>query len=843
MNSALVTLTNRRIFRFRRAACWALLSLACVSGITEAADNDRLEPYSAEQILNGEFPGRKASPAVPEKLDATGFATERLYHVPATGVHPRVLFAPEDLPRIRRQLRDIAAGRAVLDALRKKLANGLDKSGSPANDCYRKLTRGDDSGLTAFFEEFKLHPAAGSWSNPVLAGLQDKSLLVLLDDDRQQGREVAAAAVALAKWMEPQILAASKAPGGDDFWRQVRTVCGNGPAFGLIYDFAQPFMDAAQTAAMRRVIAEATRGKYVLGMDLPRHWRNWNFIGMAEEFPVLALAIEGEDGYDPRILKRGAEVAHDYINFGISDKGIGKEAVGYHTAGMGHLNLLMLALANRGENLFTSERYRRQFEDWLIWAQQPFGGGWQSSGDLGTFPPAYEAVQAMKFFHPQNERIDYVLQNHPNVRNGKDIPFSLLALLTPADAKRNADGSLVSYHQAADFHLRDSLFDAQRGYLFARSGWSADAASLQFVCRNDTVFVSHDDADRGTFYFTALGQPWSVANFRETEGKYTNTVAIDGMGEGYSATPGKWLGVRDTPMATFGVTDLKYCYDWCWVKWPMIMPEAEFQKKPWLWQGFREHRQRLAPRYAKMKWECDPLPSVVDYYSGYLAGDPGMWDEDTWVRRAAFNPVQRAFRTAGLVRGDRDYVLIIDDIQKDNAEHLYEWHMNVPTSVEVADIHNNGMLLCPIQTNRQTSVAAATDYRGFGKPLPPSGTPLLWVCALNVNQPDPPTRQPTPSLETLEYLKHDDSHQFYLRSTGVGKRVTFPSRSIAPDYVVLLFPLKQGEPLPETKWSADQKQLTISWRDLRDEYTFEKGGDGRTRFKLERAGAPLCEIK
>lgn len=828
------------------AAGCVVIACGAMTARLQAADNSdkvRLTPYSADQILNGEFPGRKASPTVLETFDTNGFAAERLYNVPAPGVHPRVLFAPEDLPRIRQQLRDTEAGRALMDALRKKVADGLEKPGSPVNDCYRKLTHGDDSGLTAFFEEFKLHPAAGSWSNPVLAGLEDKALLVLLDSDETQGREVAAAAVALAKWMEPQILAASKAPGGDDFWRQVRTVCGNGPAFGLIYDFAQPFMDAAQTATMRRVIAEATSGKYVLGMDLPRHWRNWNFIGMAEEFPVLALAIEGEDGYDSRILKRGAEVARDYINFGISDQGIAKEAVGYHTGGMGHLNLLMLALANRGENLFTSERYRRQFEDWLIWAQQPFGGGWQSSGDLGTFPPAYETVQTMKFFYPQNERIDYVLQNHPVVRNGQGIQFSLLALLTPADAKRNADGSLVNYHQAADFHLPDSLFDPQRGYLFARSGWSADAASLQFVCRNDTVFVSHDDADRGTFYFTALGQPWSVANFRETEGKYANTVAIDGMGEGYAATPGKWLGVCDTPSATFGVTDLKYCYDWFWVKWPMIMPESEFQTKPWLWVGFGEHRQRLAPRYSKLKWERDPLPMVADYYSGYLAGDPGMWDEDTWVRRAPFNPVQRAFRTAGLVRGQRDYALIVDDIQKDDAEHLYEWHMNVPVNLEVAELRGNGIMLCPIQTNRQTGADAMSDYRGAGRPLPAAGTPLLWVCALNVNQPGLPTRQPSPALETFEYLKHDDSHQFYLRSTGLGKRIVFPSRSVAPDYVVLLFPLKRGEPLPETKWSDDRKHLTISWQGQRDEYTFKKGRDGRTRFKLARAGVQLCEIK
>jgi len=50
-----------------------------------------------ERALNGTF-HFPSSPEVAWTADERGFAKERLYHVPAAGVHPRILFAPEDLP-------------------------------------------------------------------------------------------------------------------------------------------------------------------------------------------------------------------------------------------------------------------------------------------------------------------------------------------------------------------------------------------------------------------------------------------------------------------------------------------------------------------------------------------------------------------------------------------------------------------------------------------------------------------------------------------------------------------------------------------------------------------------
>ncbi len=799
--------------------------------------------FSADQILNGEAPGRKASPAVAEVNNDEGFAKDRLYHVPAPGVHPRILFGPEDLPRIRRQLQETETGRALLAQLKAKIANGIDKPGTSENDALQALMKGDAARADAITADFKSHPAPGSATNPLFASLSDKALYCLVMQDKAEGAKTAAVAAAFAKYLEPQIDEASKAPGADDYWRSVRAVCGAGPALGFIYDFSQPYMTKDQADTFRRVLTKATKGRYVLGMDLPHHWRNWNFIGMAEEFPLMSLALEGEEGFDPRIFARGSEVAHDYVDYSMSDQGIAKEAIGYHTAGFSHLSLLMLAMANRGDNLFINDKYRKMFENWFVWAMQPYGDLWESSGDLGTFPPDFSTLQTAKFFYPANPKIDFVFQNHPAIRKMTAMSGGLLAYggvlayLTPADPLKGSGGKVVDYHYGADFKMPQGLYDPQRGYLFARDGWSKDATSLQFVARSDTLFVSHDDADRGTFYFTAMGQPWSLPSFREVETKYTNTIIIDGLGQGYSATPATWVNTIDTPVATFGTADLSYCYDWRWVKSPMTMSAEEFARKPWL-SSYVPVRARLGPRYANVPFERDPLPQVVDYYSGYLAGDPRMWDEDTWIMRAPANPVQRAFRTAGLVRGNRSYALIVDDFQKDDREHLYEWAMQMPMNVEIHSIKGGDLIVGPLSDKRVATAPGFDAYRDIGTPIAAPGAPLLLVRVLNANQPAIPTGQSNPRLETIEYLRHDDSHQFGGRSTGLGKRLVLPSRSVAPDYKVLLFPLKQGEPLPVTTWSDDKKSLTLEWNGQKDEYQFDQDQTGRTHLTLHR-GADL----
>ena len=65
------------------------------------------------------------------------------------------------------------------------------------------------------------------------------------------------------------------------------------------------------------------------------------------------------------------------------------------------------------------------------------------------------------------------------------------------------------------------------------------------------------------------------------------------------------------------------------------------------------------------------------------------------------------------------------------------------------------------------------------------------------------------------------------------------SDGVSPGFKVLLFPFKDGQPLPRTTLSADRRTLMVVWPDQTDTVTFTAGEDGRTRVSISRANSPI----
>jgi len=89
----------------------ALFSTTIVAQDQRVGDVDPVMPSEkVERALNGtmDFP---PSPVVAWALDEKGFAKDRLFHVPPAGEHPRILFAAEDLPRLRKEMASNEAGK------------------------------------------------------------------------------------------------------------------------------------------------------------------------------------------------------------------------------------------------------------------------------------------------------------------------------------------------------------------------------------------------------------------------------------------------------------------------------------------------------------------------------------------------------------------------------------------------------------------------------------------------------------------------------------------------------------------------------------------------------------
>jgi hypothetical protein len=802
----------------------------------------------AEFVLNDQVnwppsPGQQVT-----MRDDLGFAADRLFHVPAAGIHPRILFGPDDLPRIRQQLSDTAMGRAIMTTIRGNLARGIDKPGTYENKCFIALVRGDiatfektlstdissqpaGAGPSADFAE----KAAVRWGqrDPFLTSMEMRCWVALLDNDIAKGHENAAAIATYATHLRPGIEQAIAGPFGFDWWKGIRPALGSDSELAFGYDWTQPFMTPQQAEGVRKVISLATAGRFTEGMDLPHHWRTWNHIGMALHEPVLALAIEGEAGYDPRIYQRGIEVARDYLTYGITEKGFGKEGIGYQTAGMSHTGVLMLAAANRGENLLLHPHFQAYFSNYLYWAMEPFGNNWVSEGDLAVFPPNIAVTSLAKFFYPNSPQVETVFRNLPNIVNhteGAGFAGNVWETMLTCPVDQSPTGSTLP--SAPPPHSQgDGLteLDANRGMLITRTGWNPDDLVLHFDCRTDATYATHEHADHGQFTFAADGCAWAITGIRDTETQYHNCVTIDGHGQGYFPPPGKWIGINQTAGGVMATVDTKYCWDWFWPKPIFLEPVDQLKREGEL--QYQEPAQRLLSRYPLSAFERETIPSVMAFYNGYMIGDPRMWAEDFWVYRGPNYPVQRAFRTCGLIRGRHPYIVVIDDIQKDNQRRLYEWHMLCPMDVDVVNILGNDVTLSNVPGSFYNQRATTQAVRAaVGK-----GSPRLLVRALNIDQPqDNPTLQPNPVLETVELKKHDDSHQFTGRSNGLIRRLVLPSRSVTPDYTVVLVPYREGEPQPTTDWNEDHTIATLDWPDQHDHLKFATGSDGRTTLTVLR---------
>jgi hypothetical protein len=399
-------------------------------------------------------------------------------------------------------------------------------------------------------------------------------------------------------------------------------------------------------------------------------------------------------------------------------------------------------------------------------------------------------------------------------------------MIWAADPNKDAKGEPIDYANGAKLNAALTWFDPIRSSLIARSGWSPDAAEVEFECRTDSVGSSHEHADRGNFTFTALGRDWARESFRSIESRHHDCVLIDGQGQGFWGGPGKWLGLNDAGWALVAGCDAKDAYDWWWPKEILTEDPATFIRFRFpRWSSYLPESETFHKEYAGIPLERDPRPSVVAHFKGFLQGDPRMWDEDSWPVRLPHNPVQRAFRSLAFVREGNPYLIVVDDIQKDDREHLYEWLMQTGPDTEMASIKDDDVILCDASVPR--------DANGIAKPK--KGDRELLVRILQMTDPPAgPAYQAKPSIR-LESFEKKDTTTPDGRSFGIDKRLVIPSRSFAPNFKILLFPMHVGDALPTTVWDQSHSVLTLATPDQKDEITFTSR-DGCTHLSVQRAG-------
>jgi len=786
-------------------------------------------------------------PEIPrDAYDLTGVNTDLIGSaVPAPGVHPRIFFSPEDVPALRKKLIGTKRWIETEVQMRKTILNPDSGDGQ----VFAKLASGDLEGL-----EFPDDGSKGGNGNHQFKGykigiyaahvcywprnLNAIGFYALMKDDKALGKRVADALVNYYKLREP-LIDAFNARGDDpnaegawpaDVWRRMHYVAGEGH-LGFAYDLTAMYMTPDQKDFMRRIIVEATAGKRAYGQNAPVRWRDTNWVGWDTQHVLAHLAIEGEEGYEPELLEALRDTVYGYFTYGVSPYGTIFETNGKNGAGLQYAFNSLIAVARRGHEYLLGHPHLRKLAESQIHQVVPAGGRNVNNGTYGC--ALFRQAGYLKNLYPGSPVANWLIQEGQPREEPKDLETFRAELEKQPGLYRVHPLELSTYLRMAEYEPvagkepweRDFLNlpldyeDPNHGQLCTRSSNDKDALYMMTECRPDLYTGGHQHFDAGHFYLSADGVDWGVeGNNGIRASRFHSVVMIDGVGQGanghFAPSRGEWIGVDRNEHGAFAKMGLKNCYDTIWIN-PM-------------------HYSWGTPERRNYQWEPVTDPYVVACFKGTQNYKCRLWMHSYWnwnwspQLQAEWNPVEYAYRTAGIVRGEHPYAIVVDDIKKDSQKHIYEWQMQIPDGVFVHSWWKMPKGL--------TVLAREEDKTEKGLK---EGAPQLAVLILDCYD---EKLEPQGVMFPMEIRK-----QLFTNT----ERLVITSRGVEPNFKIALVPFRHGGPVPTA--THTDGAVTITWTQKawkqpdqvvqQDEIVFTQGEDYRTRFVVKRDGQELLSVK
>jgi hypothetical protein len=705
-----------------------------------------------------------------------GFASKALgSKVPPAGMHPRVLFGPDDVGAIAGRIRSSSAGRAYWNEIETSLRRSWLDPNTRDGAIFRRLCAGAPVGLemdgsTLEGQMLGIGSVATGYVTRCLSSI---ALYSLLADDKDLGRQAATAVYNYCKLVESRVDACNSRP--DVFntqWSDMEQSIG-GANLGLCYDFAARWMTEEQRSLVRRVIAKAIAGRCGHGQNGPLRVQNTNQAARDMTLFLADVAIEGEEGFDREVYDRGVETARAFLQWGISSAGTIYESDAPEDPGTETLMLSMIAMARRGRNLLGHPHLGRLLRS-QIQCTSPSGRLTVPRGPDATGVLGVQTVNILKTFYPDDYRADFLLAHIDRGAYAQDRrPGLLKTFLYAAPWRRVA---------RIDLGLPLDFSDTPAGLFASRSDNTGTAVWVSMQARPDLyVGAAPVPHDAGAFYLEADGVLWGGPSNGQS------IVFIDGVGQddGTGLAPPRvdYLGAEISPAGAFASADLTYAYEYVWAA----------QIGDWTERRATDHR-----------WEIETDPFVVEVLKGTQRYRINYGPErlnNPWfpVLRAEFNPVQYAFRTVGLIRGNHPYVVVVDDIRKDDRTHRYEWRMMGEHHTEsIAGLGEEDLILAE----------AGSDIQ--------RGTPMLLISEVGPSACKPENRD---------------------------GRTCVSTSGVEPRFRLLLIPFRWGAEVPRCTVDETTGNVTVKWRDQADTLEFAVARDNRTRVSVVRDGKEVVRSR
>ncbi len=338
-------------------------------------------------------------------------------------------------------------------------------------------------------------------------------------------------------------------------------------------------------------------------------------------------------------------------------------------------------------------------------------------------------------------------------------------------------------------------------------------------CRSDFYTGGHETPEFGNFNFAANGIYWAPYFGAYQPAMHRNVVTVDGKNGEYPPAACRFVSLDDHDVSTTAVVDYSVGMQFkqngrldLLLHPKLKIPFHEWMAPWYNWNRSRECQMAFQPHN---RWFDEYLASV----------DYGHWDGQnsggTWYERI-LPEVSHAWRTLQLVKGKNPFLLVIDDVKLGEERHSFQWNLNLnPDIVLIRQPTPDEMVFGRFDIPaKRSAVTRPLEYSPQKPVKDKAGEPLLYVRVLGRETVD---EFPHPSFESMD-----------------GKAMAVvPARGVDPAFKVLLFPFREGDPLPDVKWSEDKSRLSIRVADDHYHYLFGKADNGRTVFTLSKNDKPV----
>jgi hypothetical protein len=823
-----------------------------LDSIVKASEYGDKTVWSYEQQDNKPLPWTLFKPndfaTVPTTFDGTG--VRDVGEVPPPDVHPRIFFSPDDLPALRKRLKETHAGQEAYKNVL-EYANALKMTYDEKADYAQPDWMAGNFSVHGRCPVFRI----GSYKNREdyfseladgkkpskdfnwYGGMTAEAFRALIENDAEAGQKVIRALITAINidhqgWGDHMKFSPEGYPPYLTHYPPRSNGMGTrseSSSIGMIYDFTYNWMTPEQRKIIHDdlVLRSAWEDNYGTFNNADASRSNF---ATFSHFLYDSLAIEGEAGYNDlkvRGLYRGWRnfYSTSFFESGAIYEGEGKSLLGMDAT----VAFTRLAKKYNWQPLAWHPTPRNHFGNFTPLSVLPTQDAFAIFDLLGGVNnPSVckpEDVMIAHYLYPDNKRLDMVyrmvvgddFRNLPNRPDGPQNNTILAALFATDFDPTNTPEKLG---------MPNTFFCGQRAMMLTRSSWDKDASFLTFHERGASG--GHPYRDRNGIMFTGKGRAW--VTIPNQNGEYNawmcNTALIEGC-EPNNTTPGRVVDFKDNPLATFIVGDAKYCWDWSWLRVNkttddhLITVDDLEQKKPLDFGPAMQPVEQCFNDFAYTKIHS------AEY-------DRPLKEERDWVHVDGFitpylrmfnTPVLKAFRTAGLVRGPHPYALIVDDFQRDAFPAKYNWNLTMLPDVQLVKGAIPGALPGDVVLAGQGSLA------GDGSLKP--GEPALLIRPLEMKG-----RVQAPIL-SMRQARRDASASGIVAQFPV---LTLSTLAASPDFKIMLYAFRNGEPLPHTKWDEGHANVSVRWADQNDQLEFSAGSAGKTNVRVTRDNQELVAM-